>query len=104
MITDLFMHVAVVSSYSGATPTGDGYGGAVPVRGFLDDGVVLAHEAGGEQLQSKTVFYTDLDNAALFLPESLVVCNGRSMQVTAVRRRDGGGILGEVSHLEVDLT
>lgn len=101
---DLFnVHTATVEPYVGATPTGDGYGTAQSVSGFLDDGLVLTGAAGGEVLVAKTIFYTSLGNVALFTPESRVTCNGRHMQVTSVRRRDGGSLFGNVEHLEVDL-
>lgn len=100
----LTLHTASVQTYQGAGPTGDSYATSVDVTGFLDDGLVLVASATGQQLESKTVFYTDLANASLFSTESLVSCNGRNMQVTAVRRRDGGSLLAAVSHLEVDLT
>lgn len=95
--------MATVSTYTGSTPTGDGYSTPVTVQGFLDDGQVLAAGRGGQQTESKTVFYTDIANAGLFTTESLVSCDGRNMQVVMVRRRDGGALLSPVSHCEVDL-
>lgn len=104
-ISDFYFHTAMVSTYGGATPTGDAYADPVPVVGFLDDAQVLANApGGGQQLVSKTIFYTDLSNADVLLTESLVVCNDRSMQVTQVRRCDGDTLLADVGHLEVDLT
>ena len=97
----LRLHTASVETFTGATPTGDGYAATVEVQGFLDDGTLLSRDPGGEQIVAKSVFYTDLANVAVFAPESRVTCNGRQMQVTQVHRRDGGSILAPVSHLEV---
>lgn len=102
-IEDFYIHTATVEPYTGATPTGDGYGPAETRMGFLDDGLVLTENAGAQRLVSKTTFLTSLDNAPLFLPESRVTCNGRTMQVKETHRRDGGTILLDVTHLEVDL-
>jgi hypothetical protein len=100
----LFMHTAAVQTFLGAGPTGDTYGPTTTVAGFLDDGVVRQQTSQGEQLVSRTMFYTDLANAALFTPQSRVTVNGRAAQVTTIRRRDGGSLLAPVSHVEVDLT
>lgn len=98
----LWIHTAEVETYLGATPTGDGYAAPVAVPGFLDDGVVLGQSPGGEQLSTKSVFFTDLDWAPVFVPQSKITVNGRVGQVGTVRRRDGGDILADASHLEVD--
>ena len=103
-VAAMFLHSAVVEPFLGAGPTGDTYGPPVTVAGFLDDGVVRVQSSEGEQLVQKSVFYTALANATLFLPESRVSVNGRQAPVSMIRRRDGGTLLGAVSHLEVDLT
>lgn len=102
-LTEFFIHTATVEPYTGATPTGDGYGTAQDVPGFLDDGLVLSRNAGAQQLESKSVFLTSIDYQSVFLPESRVTCNGRVMQVKEAHLRDGGDLLPEVEHLEVDL-
>lgn len=99
-----FTTTATVEPYAGAGPTGDLYGAPQTVRGFLDDGLVLREQTErGEELVSRTKFYTDLGNAALFPNQSRVTVNGKVAQVTAARRRDASGF-GGPSHLEVDLT
>lgn len=98
----LFLHTATVQPYLGSSPTGPRYGAAVTLAGFLDDGLMQTPEAGGVQLVNKTTFYTALANVDSFPVNSKLSCNGRDMQVTAVRRRDGGWLLGAASHLEVE--
>ena len=100
----LFLHTATVEPYLGGSPTGPRYGSPVILPGLLDDGLMQTPEAGGVQLVNKTTFSTDLGNADSFPVGSRLSCNGRSMVVTAIRRRDGGSLLSEVSHLEVDCT
>lgn len=104
MIQSLFVHTATVETYSGVTPTGDGYGDPVTVKGFLDDGIVRQQGSDGEQLVQKSVWYGPITDAAVFVPESRVTVNGRASQVTAVRRREGGSLFAPVAHIEVDLT
>lgn len=98
----LFLHTATVEPYLGSGPTGPRYGTAVTLRGLLDDGLMQTPEAGGVQLVNKTTFYTALENVASFPVNSKLSCNGRDMVVTAIRRRDGGWLLGAASHLEVE--
>lgn len=102
-VRELFIHTATVSTFTGSGFSGDQYAAPVDVSGFLDDGLVLESTTAGERLVSKTMFYTGLENVAVMVPESLVTCNGRNMQVRSVRRRDGGSLLAPASHLEVDL-
>lgn len=97
-----FTMSATVEPFLGAGPSGDLYGDAVTVPGFLDDGVVLEQTGQGEQLVNRTKFYCDLSQVDNFPPESRVTVNGRAMQVGFVRRRDASGF-GGPSHLEVDL-
>lgn len=103
-VSMMFMHAATVEPYLGSSPSGPRYGPAVTLAGLLDDGLMQTPEAGGSQLVSKTTFYTDLGNDASFPVGSRLTCNGRSMIVTEVRRRDGGSLLSAASHLEVDCT
>lgn len=103
-VAALFMHEAAVEPYLGSGPTGPRYGAPVTLSGLLDDGLMQTPESGGVQLVSKTTFYTALSNADVVPVNSRLTCNGRSMVVTEVRRRDGGWLLGVASHLEVDCT
>lgn len=100
----LFMHTATVQKYLGSGPTGPSYGPPVVLPGLLDDGLMRTPEPGGVQLVNKTTFFTDLANTDAVPVNSRLTCNGRSMVVTAIRRRDGGWLLGAASHLEVDCT
>lgn len=105
MILDLvFVHTAVVETFTGAGPSGDTYAAPVVVRGFLDDGIVRVQTSAGEELVQKSVFYAPLAEAARFVPESRVTINGRAAEVTTVRLRAGGPLFGAVEHVEVDLT
>jgi hypothetical protein len=104
MIAAFNVHTASVETYTGATPTGDGYAAPVDVPGFLDDGLVRVQSSAGEQLVEQTHFYAEPQYAPLFVPESRVTVNGRATQVTQVRRRDGGAMFGLVAHVEVELT
>lgn len=103
-VDQLFLHTATVEPYLGSSPTGPRYGAPVTFSGFLDDGLVQTPTAGGVQLVSKTTFYTDLANAESFPVNSRLTCNGRSMVVTGIRRRDGSWMLGAATHLEVDVS
>lgn len=103
-IRDLLMHTASVETFLGAGQFGDTYSAPVTVAGFLDDGLIRQQTGSGETLIQRTVFYAALEDAAKFTPESRVTVNGRKAQVTAIRYRDGGALLSEVSHVEVDLT
>jgi hypothetical protein len=93
---------ASVRTRTGTGPTGPVYATAVPVDGFLDDGVVRETTTSGEVLVARTKFYCDLSHADTFTPLSEVTANGRAMHVNYVRRRDASSFDGP-SHLEVDL-
>lgn len=102
LIVDLFtIHTVSVATFLGAGATGDRYSGAVSVAGFLDDGVTVKRDASGEESTSQTTFYTSLGEAHRFTPESIVTLGDRVLIVEGVRYRDGGGLLSDVSHLEV---
>lgn len=110
---ELFMiHTASVETYQGAGPTGPVYAAPVDVPCLLEDGLVLAggasgtggSSASGQQWVNKTTLYTYLDKAAVLTVSSRLTCNGRSMIVTGMRRKDGGDILADVTHLEVDVS
>ena len=98
------VHTAVVETYTGATPTGDGYAAPVTVKGLYDDGLVRVQTAAGEELVQKSRFYADVADHDKFTPESRVTVNGRSSQVTVVHRREAGQTWQQVEHLEVELT
>lgn len=97
-------HTATVETYTGATPTGDGYAAPVSVQGLYDDGLVRVQSAQGEQLVQRSRFFTDVVNVAKFTPQSRVTVNGRSSQVSVVHRREAGQTWARVAHLEVELT
>lgn len=102
-VSAFWVHTAQVETYTGNGPRGAQYAPASTVNGFLDDGASLRLGDGAAETVAATRFYTDLSHVDLFPPGSRVSCNGRSMHVTTVRRRDGGAILAGVSHLEVEL-
>ena len=102
-ISVFFVHTASVETFLGAGPTGDTYAAPVDVKGLLDDGIVRVQTSTGEQLEQKSIFYAALTDAAKFVPESRITVNGRAVQVTAVRRRDGDAV-GLPSHVEVEFT
>lgn len=104
MLPVFLVHGAVVETYLGATPTGDGYAAPVTVAGFLDDGDVLVKTANGEERVQATRFYAPADKADLFKPESRVTVDGRVAQVSKVRLRVAGAMFDLVSHIEVELT
>jgi hypothetical protein len=101
-ISAFFVHSASVETFTGAGAYGDTYATPVPVKGFLDDGVVLVRTGTSEQLEQKSIFYAALADAAKFVPGSRITVNGRPAWVSTTRRRDGGS-LGLPSHIEVDL-
>lgn len=98
-----WIHTVPVQTFQGAGPTGDTYAASVDCHGFLDDGVVRVQGPTGEQLVQKSIWYGPLSDAPLFVLESRLVINGRSCQVTALRRRDGG-TLGLPDHIEVEFS
>jgi hypothetical protein len=104
VLTNFEVHSASVETYTGATPTGDGYSAAVTVPGLLDDGLVRLQGVNGEQLVQRTNFYARVEYADVFKPESRVTVNGRVGQVSRVRRREAGAMFGLVEHIEVELT
>lgn len=104
MLAPFFGHTASVETFVGSGPNGDIYAAPVDVSGYLDDGLVRVQGATGEQLVQKSTFYADITDAATFTPESRVTVNGRACQVSAVRRRDAGGLFAAIAHVEVDLT
>ena len=104
MLTNFEVHSASVETYTGSTPTGDGYAAAVTVPGLLDDGLVRVRGANGEELVQQVRFYARLQYADVFKPESRVTVNGRVAQVTRVRRREAGGEFALVEHVEVQLS
>ena len=104
MLNTFKVHTATVETYTGATPTGDGYAAPVTVQGFYDDGLVRVQSAQGEQLMQKSRFFTDVAQLPKFTPESRFTINGRSSQVTVVHRREAGTMWALVEHIEVELT
>ena len=104
MLTNFEVHSASVETYTGVTPTGDGYAAPVPVPGLLDDGLVRVQGANGEELVQRTRFYARIKYVDVFKPESRVTVNGRVGQVSKVRRREAGALFGLVEHIEVELT
>jgi hypothetical protein len=104
VLSNFEVHSASVETYTGATPTGDGYADPVTVPGLLDDGLVRVQGANGEQLVQQTRFYARVEYADVFKPESRVTVNGRVGQVSEVRRREAGAMFGLVEHLEIELT
>ena len=101
-LSAFFIHTASVETFAGTGAYGDTYAAPVPVKGFLDDGVVLVRTGTSEQLVQKSIFYAALADADKFVPQSRVTVNGRVTWVSAIRRRDGGS-LGLPDHIEVDL-
>lgn len=95
------LHTVQVETYEGRLPTGESYADPVDVSCFLDDGLVRTSDAGTVELVSKSRFYTYLSNADVCKVQSRVTVNGETAFITAVKRRDGGGLLDEVAHLEV---
>lgn len=104
MLPQFLQHIASVETYTGATPTGDGYAAPVDVLGLLDDGLVRVQSAQGEQLVQQSRFYARTQDADKFLPESRVTVNGRVAQVTRTRLREAGAMWSLVAHVEVELT
>ena len=97
------IHAVTVEPHTGASATGDTYGTAVAVTGFLDEVETLTASPAGPVLVAQTRFYCDLDKGASFPVESRVTYGDREMTVKAVQRHDGGALLGPVSHLVVVL-
>lgn len=97
------VHTASVETFTGPTPTGDGYAAAVDVEGFFDEGLVRVRDANGEQLVQQSRFFAEPEDAPKFTPESRVTVNGRVAQVASTRLREAGGLFALVAHIEVVL-
>lgn len=95
------LHTVQVETYEGRTPTGESYADPVDVSCFLDDGLVRTGESGAVEMVSKSRFYTALSNVDVCKVQSRVTANGETALITSAKRRDGGGLLDEVAHLEV---
>lgn len=98
------VHTASVETYTGPTPTGDGYLPAVDVQGLFDEGLVRIRDANGEQLVQQSRFFAETADAPKFTPESRVTVNGRVTQVTKAHLREAGGLFVPVAHVEVELS
>jgi hypothetical protein len=96
----LLTHTATVEPLAGEGPFGPEYGGAVTVACFVDDKhqKILSDE--GDEIVARTVIYMPLDTTCP--AGSRVTVNGRTAQVLAALRRDGGG-LPTPDHLEIAL-
>lgn len=98
------VHTASVETFTGATPTGDGYSAPVNVEGFFDEGLVRVQNGTGEQLVQQSRFFAEVADAAKFTPQSRVTVAGRVTQVSKSRLREAGGMFALVAHVEVELT
>lgn len=97
------VHTASVETFTGATPTGDGYAAPVDVEGLFDEGLVRVRDGNGEQLVQQSRFFAEVADASKFTPESRVTVLGRVAQVDSTRRREAGGTFALVEHIEVVL-
>jgi hypothetical protein len=97
-----FTQSASVETFGGSGANGDIFAAAVVIAGHLDDGQQWETTETGQQVVSRTKFYTRLAHADLFTPESRVTVNGRTATVVTARLRNADGY-GGPSHLEVDL-
>lgn len=97
------VHTVSVETFTGPTPTGDGYSPPVDVQGLFDEGLVRVRDAHGEQLVQQSRFYAEVADASKFTPESKVTVNGRTAQVDSARIRQAGGLFALVEHVEVIL-
>jgi hypothetical protein len=98
------VHTINVETFTGPTPTGDGYAAPVPVHGYLDEGLVRIRDGNGEQLIEQSRFYAEVADVAKFTPESRVTLpDGRVSQVDRTRTREAGGAFVLVQHIEVVL-
>ena len=103
ILAQMFTQTVSVETYTGSGEFGDVYASPVDVLGMLDDGLVLTKGPAGDLLTSSTVFYTYLENAPLFRPESRVSINGVTMQVEAAKPRQAAPMFRQLEHLEVQL-
>lgn len=103
MLAQFKVHTASVETFTGPTPTGDGYSAPVDVEGFFDEGLVRVRDENGEQLVQQSRFFADTADAPKFTPESRVTVNGRVAQVDRTRLRKAGGMFALVEHIEVVL-
>lgn len=98
------VHTASVETFTGPTPTGDGYSAPVDVEGLFDEGLVRVRDANGEQLVQQSRFFAEPEDAPKFTPESRVTVAGRVAQVSKAHLREAGGVFALVAHVEVELT
>lgn len=105
MLGMFYSQTVSVETFTGPGETGDTYGSAQNVVGFLDDGLRLTDdERTGDVVESVTAFYCPISEASKFVPESRVtVPSGAVMQVSTVKHRRASPVFANVAHLEVRL-
>jgi hypothetical protein len=97
------VHAVSVETQSGEGGLGDVYSAPVNVAGFLDYTQQLVRTLAGDEVVSLASFYTNLDQAPLFVLDSRVTLpDGTVAYVLQAARRDDGGLTG-LDHLEVNL-
>jgi hypothetical protein len=103
-LIDMFrVHTVTVEPQLGEGSTGDVYGPAESVLGFLDYERKLVRSAEGAEVVSEATFYCDLEWTNRFPPDSRVTTPaGVVTFVIGNAPKDDGGITG-LSHLEVTL-
>ena len=103
-LIDLFrVHTVTVEPQLGEGSTGDVYGPAVQVLGYLDYNRQLVRSPEGTEVISEATFFCDLEWLASFPPDSKVTTpSGTVTYVIGNSPKDDGGITG-LAHLEVTL-
>lgn len=101
-----YVHTASVQTYLGNAASGPTYAAAVNVVGFFDDTEKLVVSSKGTEVVAGSSFFTDLANAGLFEPGTLVANtrgNTAPRRVVSMNARDTAGLLSAVEHVEVRL-
>jgi hypothetical protein len=97
-------HKVIAEAHLGVTPRGESYAAPVEVRCFLDLGGVVMTTANTEVAEQQTRIYAAPKYAAALAPKSRVTLpDGTRAVVAKAVRRDGGGLLRAVAHVEVHL-
>lgn len=92
---DFWIHQVTVKTLQGTTGAGGKtYAAPQTVTGFLEGKRRLVRGADGNQVISESTFYSDVSNAALFPPGSLVTLTDRPLPTTVltVNVNDSAGL------------
>lgn len=97
-----FIHTATVETLSGESAYGDVFATPATDEGYLEGSTKLVRDQTGQQVVSSSTWYTALENAPKYTPDSRVTAGGRVARVVGVNTFETP--LGFEDHVEVYLT